>query len=68
MLVYTPDDPMSIFAGGKLKPGKYKVQNLASQTFLEVLDHSRNLCCRPDGVLPPLGGLVVSTHSGPSNG
>ncbi|KAF9648181.1 hypothetical protein BDM02DRAFT_2345997 [Thelephora ganbajun] len=27
------------------------VQNLASQTYLEILEHSRELCCRPATVL-----------------
>jgi len=51
MKVSPPDDPMSIFANGKLKQGTYKVQNLASHTYLEILEHSRELCCRPDKVL-----------------
>ena len=51
MKVSPPDDPMSIFANGKLKQGKYKVQNLASHTYLEILEHSRELCCRPAKVL-----------------
>ena len=41
MLVSPPDDPMSIFVDGKLKPGTYRVQNLASQTYLEILEHSK---------------------------
>jgi len=66
MLVTVPDDPMSIFEYGKLKPGKYKVQNLTSQTYLEVQNDSRRLCCRPDRVLSPWGGLweFKSTDSG----
>ena len=53
MKVSLPDDPMSIFAYGKLKAGTYKVQNLASETYLEILEHSRELCCRPATVLSP---------------
>lgn len=53
-------DPMSIFADGKLKPGTYKVQNLASDTYLEVLEPSKELCCRPGTVLAPKDALVIS--------
>lgn len=52
-------DPMSIFVDGKLKSGVYKVQNLASQTYLEVLDHSKELCCRIAAVLTPKDALVI---------
>lgn len=50
---------MSIFVDGKLKSGTYKVQNLASQTYLEVLDHSKELCCRIATVLTPKDALVI---------
>lgn len=53
------DDPMSIFVDGKLKPGTYKVQNLASDTYLEVLEPSKELCCRPATVLAPNDALVI---------
>ena len=59
MLTPPTDDPMSIFVGGKLKSGTYKVQNLASQTYLEVLDHSKELCCRIATVLTPKDALVI---------
>jgi len=57
------DDPMSIFVAGKLKPGRYKVQNLASQTYLEVLEPSKELCCRPASVLSPKDALVILEHN-----
>ena len=53
------NDVMSIFVDGKLKPGTYKVQNLASQTYLEILEHSKELCCRPATVLTPEDALVI---------
>jgi len=65
MLTFPSDDPMSIFMNGKLKPGAYGVQNLASQTYLEILEHSRELCCRPAGVLTPKDAVVMSTRSWP---
>ena len=52
-------DPMSIFVDRKLKSGTYKVQNLASKTYLEVLEHSKELCCRPAAVLAPKDALVI---------
>ena len=59
--MYLPpiNDPMSIFVDGKLKPGTYKVQNLASQTYLEILERSKELCCRPATVLTPEDALVI---------
>ena len=59
MLVPPSDDPMSIFEDGKLKPGKYRVQNLSGQTFLEILEDSKELCCRPTTVLSAQDALVT---------
>ena len=61
MLTSPSYDPMSIFANGKLKPGTYKVQNLNSQTYLEVLEPSRKLCCRPATVLSDQDAVVSPT-------
>ena len=52
-----PGGPFSIFEDGKLKPGIYKIRNLQSQTYLDILKHSREVCCRPAGNLGD-GGLV----------
>ena len=54
----TNSDSMAIFANGKLKPGTYKVQNLASDTYLEVLEPSKELCCRLATALGPKDALV----------
>jgi len=43
----SPSDPPSIFENGKLRPGIYKIQNLHSQTYLDIHEHSRETCCRP---------------------
>ena len=40
-------DPPRIFEDGKLKPGIYKIQNLRSETYLDVHQHSKEVCCRP---------------------
>ena len=36
----------SIFKDGKLKPGIYKIQNLHVQTYMDIHEHSREVCCR----------------------
>ena len=56
---------MSIFVDGKPQPGIYKIQNLASKTYLEVLGHSNELCCRPGTVLTP-NDAVVSRNELPA--
>ena len=47
MTFNSPSDSSSIFEGGRLKPGIYKIQNLYSQTYLDIHEHSRETCCRP---------------------
>ena len=54
------DNPVSIFEDGKLKPGIYKIQNIVGQTYLEIRDHSKQLCCRPASALEDGNGLVNS--------
>ena len=49
----------SIFKDGKLKPGVYKIQNIVSQTYVDIQEHTRELCCRPATVLEE-NGLVSS--------
>jgi hypothetical protein len=61
MSVPPPKDLMSMFVNGTLKPGKYKVQNLTGQTYLEILEDSRELCCRPGTVLSPQDALVCDS-------
>lgn len=56
MILYpAANDPASIFADGKLKPGIYKIQNLAGHTYLDIRDESKELCCRPATVLEGKG-------------
>ena len=54
------DDSISVFEDGKLKPGIYKIQNIVGQTYLEVRDHSKQLCCRSATTLKDGNGLVRS--------
>ena len=53
-----PTGPFRIFEDGKLKPGIYKIQNLRSETYLDVLQHSKEVCCRPARDLGAKSGLV----------
>ncbi|KAF9781773.1 hypothetical protein BJ322DRAFT_1111696 [Thelephora terrestris] len=46
-----------IFQDGKLKPGIYKIQNLYSETYLDIHRHSKQVCCRPAGDLEEGKGL-----------
>ena len=55
----TADSP--IFENGKLKPGIYKIQNLYTETYLDIHQHSKEVCCRPARDLEDGRGLV-STH------
>ena len=52
-------DSASIFENGKLKPGIYKIQNLRSETYLNIYRHSKELCCRPARDLGDGGGSYV---------
>jgi len=42
---------MSIFSGGKLKPGIYKIQNIVGQTYVDMRGNAKELCCRPASAL-----------------
>jgi hypothetical protein len=49
---------MTIFEDGKLKSGIYKIQNIHTETYLDIELHSRNVCCRPTENLGEGRGLV----------
>ena len=51
-------DSLSIFEDGKLKPGIYKIQNLYGQTYVDIHEHSREVCCRPATAFIEGRGLV----------
>jgi len=48
----------SILENGKLKPGVYKIQNLAGQTYVEMQESTKELCGRPATALSTGEGLV----------
>jgi len=50
-------DSHSIFKY-ELKPGIYKIQNLFSQTYMDIHEHTREVCCRPATALAEGNGLV----------
>ena len=58
MTFASPNEPSSIFEDGKLKPGIYKIQNLYSQTYLDIHEHSKATCGRPVENLEEGRGLV----------
>jgi hypothetical protein len=52
----------SIFEDGRLRPGIYKIQNLYTQTYMDIHEHSRELCCRSAAALGEGRGLVCPLH------
>ena len=48
----------SIFKGGKLRPGIYKIKNIRTKTYLDIHEHSKRVCCRPAQKLEDGEGLV----------
>jgi hypothetical protein len=58
MTASSTDDLLSIFKDGKPKPGTYQIQNLTGQTYMDVQEDSREVCCRPTTALGEGRGLV----------
>ena len=58
MTTSLPTDSISIFKDGKLKPGVYKIQNIYSETYLDIEVHSRGVRCRPANDLGEGRGFV----------
>ena len=48
----------SILEDGRLKPGIYKIQNIFTETYVDIEMHSRNVCSRPSQNLEEGNGLV----------
>jgi len=53
-----PPHNHTIFEGGKLKPGLYKIQNLVSKTYVDIHEHNMEVCCRPASALEKDDGIV----------
>ena len=52
----------SIFNNEKLKPGIYKIQNIVSQTYVDIREHTKELCCRPVTLLDGKGLVGSRPH------
>ena len=55
MTLSSKNDSVSTFNDGKLKPGPYKIQNIASQTYVDIRERPKELCCRPAALLEGKG-------------
>ena len=53
-----PTPGYTILEHGRLKPGLYKIQNLVSKTYVDIHQHSMELCCRPASSLEKDDGIV----------
>ena len=62
MTLASMNDSVSIFKDGKLKPGIYMIQNVVSQTYVDMQEHSREVCCRPDTRLEGKGLVGSCLH------
>ena len=58
MTLTSTNDPSSIFKDGKLKLGIYKIQNVFTETFLDIDVYSRVMCCRPAEDLGEGRGII----------
>ena len=58
----TGDSP-SIFRDGRLRPGIYKIQNVLTETYVDIEMHSQIVCSRPANSLEEGRGLVRSHPS-----
>jgi len=63
MTLNSTGDSSSILKDGKLKPGIYKIQNINTETYLDIEVHTRELCCRPAENLKEGRGLVSRRSS-----
>jgi len=60
MTLSSTTDPLCIFEDGKPKQGIYKIQNLYAETYLDIHQHSKEVCYRPARDLEDGRGLVYS--------
>jgi hypothetical protein len=49
------NNSMSIFEDGRLRPGIYKIMNIVSQTYVDIREHTKELCGRPATLLEGKG-------------
>ena len=58
MTPHSTSNPPFITKDGKIEPGIYKIQNLYAGTYLDIHQHSKQMCCRPARDLEDGAGLV----------
>ena len=58
MAPHPRNDSSTIFRDGRLKPGIYKIQNIVTQTYVDIEVHRRTVCSRPAQNLQEGNGLV----------
>ena len=52
-------DPVSIFEGGRLALRTSKIQNLYDKTYMDIQEHSKEVCRRPAAALEEKGQLCI---------
>ena len=55
MTLTSKNESISVFRDGKLKPGIYKIRNIVGQTYVDIREHTRELCGRPATALEGKG-------------
>ena len=58
MTLNPTNDSLSILQDGKLKPGIYRIQNIYTETYIDIEMHSKHVFCRPANDLVEGKGLV----------
>jgi len=67
MALTSMNDPVSIFNGGKLDPEIHNVRGIVDQTYIDIRDHGRGLCCRPVTLLEGKGLVCLCPSFGLKN-
>ena len=62
MTLTSANESDSVFRDGKLKPGIYKIQNIVSQTYVDIREQTRELCGRPAAALGGRGLVRSCPH------
>ena len=52
----------SVFRNGKIRPGIYKIQNVVGKTYVDIREHTKELCGRPAAALEGKGLVRSCPH------
>jgi len=52
----------SVFEGGRIKPGTYKILNVVGQTYVDIQERGGGLCGRPLTALEGIGLVGSCPH------